>query len=264
MIPALFDLTGRHALVTGATGHLGRAISRALAESGAHVLVNGRDAVTTKNFVAELGLDGLSAEAACFDVCDATAVATHAQSREGKPLHILINNAYSGGGGTAETSEDSAFRDAYEIGLVAAQRMLKSHLPGLRQAVREDSDASVVNVASMYGVVSPDLRTYNSPSGSNPPFYGATKAALIQFTRYAACEFGHEGIRVNALAPGPFPNPKVQQEASGFVSQLVKKVPLGRIGQAGDIGGPMVFLASPAASFVTGTVLKADGGWTAW
>jgi len=115
----------------------------------------------------------------------------------------------------------------------------------------------------MYGVVSPDPRIYGDSGYDNPPNYGAGKAAIIQFTRYAACHLAAKGIRVNAISPGPFPNPKVQ-ENKWFISNLKNKVPLGRIGQPGDLKGAVVFLASEGSSYITGQNIVVDGGWTVW
>lgn len=259
------DLSGRKALVTGATGYLGRAMCLALAKAGAHVLVNSRNAAACAAFVAELTAQGHTADSAVFDVTDADAVAAFIANRGPKtPLHILVNNAASGRGGTLDTATDGDFRAAYDVAVVAAQRLMRGFVPALRAARNRDGDAAILNIASMYGVVSPDLRNYDSADGSNPPFYGAAKAGLIQLTRYAACQFAPEGIRCNALTPGPFPQPAAQRDQPDMVDRLVTRVPLGRIGQAAEIGGPVLFLASPAASYVTGAVLPVDGGWTAW
>jgi NAD(P)-dependent dehydrogenase (short-subunit alcohol dehydrogenase family) len=177
---------------------------------------------------------------------------------------VLINNAYAGGGGTILTTESDQYRQSFEVTLVAAHNLLRAVLPALRLGVEQSGDASVINVASMYGLVSPDLRIYDSAKGANPPFYGAAKAALIQWTRYAACELGPQGIRVNSISPGPFPSDDVKQTAPDFVERLAKRVPLGRVGIATEIQGPVLFLASPAASYVNGANLVVDGGWTAW
>jgi len=258
-------LDGRTALVTGGAGYLGQAMCLALAESGAHVLVNSRRAATCEDFVDRLTARGLSASPAIFDVTDAAAVDGFlADRRPETPLHILVNNASSGRGGTVETATDSDYANAYDIAVIAAQRLIRGLLPALREARRQDGDAAIVNIASMYGVVSPELRNYDSVQGSNPPFYGAAKAGLIHLTRYAACEFAPEGIRCNAIAPGPFPNPKTQRDLPDMVARLVARVPMGRIGDAAEIAGPVTFLASPAASYVTGAIIPVDGGWTAW
>lgn len=259
-----FDLSGRSVLVTGATGYLGQEMARALARAGAHVLVNGRTQQTCTELAERLKADGLKAQAAAFDICDDDAVASFFDHFDAPPLACLINNAYAGGGGTLKTASLEAFRTSYDVAVVSAQRLTVAALPHLRATVAEFGDASIINLASMYGLVSPDPRTYATPEGTNPPFYGAAKAALVQYTRYAACELGPEGIRVNALAPGPFPQTNVLRDAPEFVAMLARKTPLGRVGSAHEIGGPVVFLASPAASFVTGTTLSADGGWTSW
>lgn len=259
-----FSLDGRCALVTGATGHLGREMCRALADAGAHVLVNGRRSASVANLVQELRERGGSADPMVFDVVDAESMRQALASRISQPLHVLVNNAYAGGAGALSTAQSQDYRDSFEVSLVAVDALLRAVLPAMRLAVKRDGDASVVNIASMYGMVSPDPRIYAGPASCNPPFYGAAKAALLQWTRYAACELGAEGIRVNAVSPGPFPSEDVQIANPDFVAKLAAKVPLARIGSAQEIGGPLLFLASPASSFVNGANLVVDGGWTAW
>lgn len=260
----IFSLQGKSALITGATGHLGSAMVSVLAEAGAHVLVNSRSRERSNALVNSLIDKGYSAEAAVFDVTDQQEVSRFFSARQDCPLHILINNAYWGGGGNIELSEAKAYIDSYNVALVAAHNLLVSALHALRKAVQQDGDASVINVASMYAMVSPDHRIYSSPSSVNPPFYGAAKAALLQWTRYAACEFGPEGIRVNSLSPGPFPATSVQAEDPDFINKLAQKVPMGRVGLADEIKGPTLFLASSASSFVNGCNVVVDGGWTCW
>jgi NAD(P)-dependent dehydrogenase (short-subunit alcohol dehydrogenase family) len=116
----------------------------------------------------------------------------------------------------------------------------------------------------MYGIVSPDPRIYKSASEINPPSYGTAKAALLQWTRYAACEFGLEGIRVNSVSLGPFPSIEVQVKSPNFIDKLALRVPMGRIGQSKEAGGPIMFLMSSASSYVNGSNLVVDGGWTSW
>lgn len=260
----LFDIKGRVALVTGATGHLGSAMAAVLAEAGAHVLANSRSRERCNELVAKLTAEGYSAEAAVFDVTKEGEIEHYFSSMTGRSLNILINNAYMGGGGNIELSGPDRYVDSYHVTVLAAHNLLKAALPSLRRAVRESGEASVINIASMYAMVSPDQRIYDSPSGVNPPFYGAAKAGLLQWTRYAACEFGAENIRVNAISPGPFPSLEVRRASPDFVTKLAHKVPMGRVGMAEEIKGPVLFLASAASSYVNGANIVADGGWTCW
>lgn len=260
----IFSLKGKTALITGATGHLGASMAFILAEAGANVLVNSRSPERSNELVATLRAAGLLAESAVFDVTSQDAVKRFVARLESRPLDILVNNAYVGGAGSIELSDTDAYSASYDVTMIAAHRLLKALLPNLRQAAHECGDASVINLASMYALVSPDQRIYDSTSGVNPPFYGAAKAALLHWTRYAACEFGKQGIRVNAISPGPFPSEAVQRSDPAFIGKLKQKVPMGRIGAADEIKGPTLFLASKASSFVNGANLVVDGGWTCW
>ena len=116
----------------------------------------------------------------------------------------------------------------------------------------------------MYGSVSPDPSIYGTSGANNPPHYGAAKAALIQFTRYAACHLASDRIRVNCISPGPFPAAKYLERDPQFAERLSAKNPMGRVGDPMELQGPLLFLASDASSYVTGIDLAVDGGWTAW
>jgi NAD(P)-dependent dehydrogenase (short-subunit alcohol dehydrogenase family) len=260
----IFSLKGKTALITGATGHLGASMAVIFAEAGAKVLINSRTTASCDAFVERLKAEGHLAESAAFDVLSNVDVLAFAERLKDEPLHILVNNAYVGGSGSVEYAESEAYKTSYDVTLIAAHRLLQAMLPSLRLAAQQCGDASVINLSSMYGLVSPDQRIYDSISVVNPPFYGAAKAALLQWTRYAACEFGKEGIRVNAVSPGPFPSPEVQATNPAFVKKLIEKVPVGRIGISDEIKGPLVFLASSAASYVNGANVVVDGGWTSW
>jgi NAD(P)-dependent dehydrogenase (short-subunit alcohol dehydrogenase family) len=254
----LFSLKGRVAAVTGAAGHLGAAMARGLAEAGAKVYLLGRRRESLEFLRDEIIQSGHRAEAAAVDVTNAGMVAAFAEGLPEKRLDVLVNNAFAG-----YTASDDAFAKAYEITVTTAFRLMQKSLPLLRAAAYANGGASVINIASMYGTVSPDPRAYvDSPP--NPPFYGAAKAGLIQLTRHLAAEFAPERIRVNAISPGPFPSPASQQKFPGLMQNLQLKVPLGRLGKPEELAGAVVFLASDAASFVTGINLPVDGGWTAW
>ncbi|WP_215407922.1 SDR family NAD(P)-dependent oxidoreductase [Vibrio gigantis] len=257
----IFSLQGMSVLVTGATGYLGKEMCFGLGEAGAHVLVNSRSEERALELVEELVAKGFSAEKAIFDVGVKVDIDSFFEQFEGD-VNVIVNNAYFGQGGTIKTTKGDEYIDSYRVVVDAAHYIVNRALPKLRASVKSHGYASIINIGSMYGVVSPDLRIYPTAEGTNPPFYGAAKAALIQWTKYAACEFGSEGIRFNSISPGPFPNPTPNSEQ--FISSLAEKVPLGRVGQSAEIKGPIVFLASSASSFVNGANLSVDGGWTVW
>ncbi|WP_414471771.1 SDR family NAD(P)-dependent oxidoreductase [Microvirga sp. M2] len=261
---ALFSLEGKTVLLTGATGHLGRAMSEGLGEAGAHLLINGRDHERVTSLVGELQANGVSAESAVFDVTREEQIVEYFQNRPKLALHALIHNAYYGGSGSIETGEAASYRQSYDVSVVAAHNLMRAALPNLKAAVQEAGDTSFINIASMYGIVSPDPSIYASKQTANPPFYGAAKAAMLQWTRYAACEFGKDGIRVNSISPGPFPSRQVQEDDRVFIHRLSERVPLGRIGVPDELKGPVVFLASGASKYINGANLVVDGGWTCW
>jgi len=264
----LFDLSGRIAMVTGGAGWLGEPMSRALASAGATVIIVGRSLEPLRRLEKSAADNGLKIEAESCDIREEAAV--HALlddviSRYGR-LDVLINNASAViEGGKGLDAPDSAFAEAADLHLGASWRLVNSALPGLRAAVAATGDASVINIGSMYGKVSPLPHLYAETGQSpNPAYYGAAKAGLLQMTRWLACRLGPEKVRVNSISPGPFPQWNARERAPDFVAELDKKSPLGRIGSRNEIAGPVLFLASSASSYVTGADLAVDGGWTAW
>lgn len=256
----LFRLDGKTAFVSGARGHLGAAMAAALAEAGAHVIVNGRDEPALNQFAQSLRARGLSTEPAAFDAHDVTRLRSFFGGL--KRLDVLVNNI-----GFMEMKPFAALQPAdftatYAATVGTAFESVRAALPALREAVAASGDASVINVSSMYGQVAPDARLYDSPAQQSPFHYGPAKAGLEQLTRHLAAELGPEKIRVNALVPGPFP--KAGKMPPGLEGRLAARTMLGRIGQPDEIAGPVLFLAAPASCFVTGASLNVDGGWTAW
>jgi NAD(P)-dependent dehydrogenase (short-subunit alcohol dehydrogenase family) len=266
-LPSLFRLDGRVAFVSGATGWLGRHIAEILASAGAHVILNARSSSQLQNLCAEFEEKRLAVSSACFDVADFGAIdafVEDASQRFGR-LDVIVNNAYSGRPGTIETATTEDFDQAYRVSVLAAFHLIRQSLPLLKAATQHvPSGASVINVSSMYGVVSPDPSIYGTSGANSPPYYGAAKAALLQMTRYAACHLAPDRIRVNAISPGPFPAQKYLDADPAFRSRLEQKVPMRRTGDPRELRGPFLFLASDASSFVTGINLAVDGGWTAW
>jgi len=253
-----FRLDGRHVFISGAAGHFGCAIAHALSQAGAHLILNGRNESRLKALAADFP----SAECAAFDVADFAAVRAFFAARS--RLDVIINNAISMTPKPREALTAEDFEQTYRSSVTAAFEISRAALPALQRAVAENGDASIINIASMYAAVAPDARIYANPDQASPFHYGPAKAALLQLTRHLAADLGPLRIRVNALVPGPFPRPQVQSADPAFAARLAAKTMLGRLGEAHEIAGPVQFLASPASSFVTGSTLCVDGGWTAW
>ena len=257
----LFRLDGSVAFVSGAAGHLGRPMVRALCEAGAHVILNGRNGARLDDFAKELKAAGYACECAPFDMGDFARVREFFAGRE--RLDVLVNNAIAMTPKPFDKLEPADFAETYASSVTAAFEAVRAALPALRKAVTAAGEARIVNVASMYAAVSPDKRIYAKPEQASPFHYGPAKAAILQLTRHLAAELGPEKIRVNALVPGPFPQPQVAADDPAFAERLAGRTMLGRLGQAPEIAGPLLFLASAASGYVTGASLAVDGGWTA-
>ncbi|MCC6683279.1 MAG: SDR family oxidoreductase [Phycisphaeraceae bacterium] len=251
----LFDLSQRVALVAGGGGYLGEPVCHALAAHGAHVIVADLNLDAARRVAQGADKFG-SAEARQLDVGDEASIV---QVIESIPtLDALVNMATFSFGKELDQITAEQWNTGLNVTLTGP--FLLSRAAAERMPQR---GGSIVHFASMYGLVSPDPRAYEGICSPNPPDYGAAKAALLQLTRYQAVFWAKRRIRVNAVAPGPFPNPQLQTDAR-FIDRLSQRVPLGRVGRAQEIAGAVVYLSSEAASFVTGTCLTVDGGWTAW
>lgn len=256
-----FDLSDRVAWVAGGAGLLGTAVSSALAQHGAHVIVSDLRAERCDALVESIRAAGGSAEGLPLDVGDEPAVARAADAayaRRGR-LDAAVNMTCF----TTARPMESMTGDEWEKGMHVT---LTGAFLFAREAVRlmrPRKRGSIVQFSSMYGMVSPDPNMYgNQPV--NPIDYGVAKAGVLQMVRYQAVMLAKDNVRVNAIVPGPFPNPAGQGADAGFCARLCAKVPLGRVGKAEEIAGAVVFLASDASSFVTGTQIVIDGGWSAW
>lgn len=256
----LFRLDGKTAFVSGSRGHLGAGMARALAQAGAHVIVNGRDAEALTHFAAGLAGEGLSVQPAAFDAHDVASIRGFFGRLE--RLDILVNNiGFMQAKPLAELAPED-FAATYGATVITAFESVRASLPALKAAVAAGGDASVINVSSIYGQVAPDGRLYDRREQQSPFHYGPAKAGLEQLTRHLAAELGPEKIRVNALVPGAFPKPG--KMPAGLEARLAARTMLARIGGADEIAGPLLFLAAPASTYVTGASLIVDGGWTAW
>lgn len=252
MLEARFGLGGRVALVTGSSGGIGLTIARALCEAGATVVLNGRNAVRLEEAKAWLRQLGYEADTAVFDVTRSdeakTAVAQVVQSH-GR-IDILVNNAGIQHRAPLHEFAEDDFRRVMDTNLVSAFVVGQAVALGMI----ERRQGSIVNICSVQSELA---RPSIAP-------YAASKGGLKMLTKGMALDWGRYGIRVNGLAPGYFQTDlnKALVADEKFLSWLEQRTPLGRWGDVDELAGAAIFLASDAASFVTGHILYVDGGIT--
>ena len=249
----LFSLEGRVALVTGVSRGLGWAIAETLAEHGAHVVLSSRDQAALEKRAAELDKRGLSAQARAFDAADRAAGAetvAAVQAEHGR-LDILVNNAGMVHRGPIAELADEDWDRVIEVNLTAVMRLSRD--AGRQMAAR--GHGRIINTASIMGLVArPGVASYV-----------ASKGGLVALTRALAVEFGPQGVNSNAIAPGYVVSDMTAELHNDpeFDSFVRGRTPLGRWGEAKEIGAVALFLASDASSYVNGHLLVADGGLTA-
>jgi NAD(P)-dependent dehydrogenase (short-subunit alcohol dehydrogenase family) len=262
-------LDGRVAVVTGAYGRLGPVWCDALLDAGAMVI--GLDLATASlsaPFRALQQTAGDRLRTAVADVLDRSSLVAVRERCEadGQVPSVLVNNA-----GIDQPPGPAVTYRLEEIPLEVFGRVLDVNLLGAFQASQVFASAmlrerrgSIINIGSLYASVSPDVRFYDhlpaDPPFLKPPAYGASKAALVNLTRYLATHWGPQGVRVNALSPGGVEGGQDPE----FKRKFTGRVPLGRMAAADDLRGPLIFLASDASSYVTGVDLVVDGGFTSW
>lgn len=258
----LFSLHEKVVLITGGSGHLGAAMSEGVLKYGAKLYIASRNQKKNAEYVHYLS-EKYNTEVfhIYLDTTDNSTVQKAVKEillTEGK-IDVLINNSYSGTSGDILSVTEDDWLKTFDGSIHSTYRLIKEVLPSMINR----KSGSIINIASMYGVVSPNPEVYGNSGQNNPPHYGASKAAIIQFSKYLAGHYGKEGIRVNAISPGPFPNQTTQQNKE-FIEELAKKNPLGRVGRPEELQGIVVLLASNAGSYITGQNISVDGGWTAW
>jgi NAD(P)-dependent dehydrogenase (short-subunit alcohol dehydrogenase family) len=261
----LMSLKGRQALITGANGHIGRVIALTLAELGADLILVDRPGSDYKKLVNEItnnfkvGIQTLDCDLGLQN--DRKKLISDLCNKNIK-LSILINNAAFVGdtnldGWVTKFEQQSVdtWRSALEVNLTAAFSLIQ----GLTPLLEKSKGANIINIGSTYGTWAPDHRLYEGTSMGNPAAYAASKAGLIQLTRWLATTLA-SNIRVNTISPGGI----YRNQPEIFVKRYNARTPLGRMATEDDFCGAIAYLASDLSSYVTGQNLAVDGGWGIW
>lgn len=264
-IAELQSLRGRTALITGGAGHVGAAFAETLAELGARVaVVDLREtaaAAVAKRVQRAFGVPALGLGVDLADEQAVRALPGLVANAWGR-LDVLVNcaafvgtSALPGWAVPFERQSADTWRQAIEVNLTAVFCLTQAAAPLLAHS----GHGSVVNIASIYGMVGPDLRLYQGSSLGNPAAYAASKGGLLQYTRWLATVLAPR-VRVNAITPGGI----LRGQPKSFVTAYTRRTPLGRMACEADMKGALAYLASDLSSYVTGQNLVVDGGWTVW
>jgi NAD(P)-dependent dehydrogenase (short-subunit alcohol dehydrogenase family) len=230
-------------------------MARALAEAGARVALVDRDVAGCEALAGEPGFE--ASAAFCADLTqpdEVVALAAAIEAHFGR-VDVLVNNAGIGVFTPFEERTEDEFEAVLDINVKAGWRCIQAF-----RAALESARGNVINIGSVYGVVSPDPRVYGDSGRNSGEVYGASKAAMIQMTRYFAVHLAPVQIRVNSITPGGV----FAGQDPAFVEAYEARTPMGRMGRPEDLAGAVVYLASDAAGYVTGHNLVVDGGFTAW
>jgi NAD(P)-dependent dehydrogenase (short-subunit alcohol dehydrogenase family) len=256
----LFDLTGKTSLITGASGHLGGALARALAEAGSRVVVTSRDLERAREVAVKLpDPNSVGHFGAVLDHMDTAQLEAHfgAIVEKSGRIDVLVNNGHEhcANDWTDISGEQFTRVLANATGYFLLARLVRQH------ALYRSAPVSVIMLGSMYGQVASYPDAYNDIGPASSVAYHTLKGGVLHLTRHLAIYWADDGVRVNSLSPGPFPADSV---APGLIDSLEKHSPLRRMGRPDELKGAVVFLASDASSYMTGQNLVIDGGWTAW
>jgi NAD(P)-dependent dehydrogenase (short-subunit alcohol dehydrogenase family) len=264
-IAKLMSLRNRRALVTGAAGGIGRAITQTLAELGADILLVDRPGASYGGLIEEVEKTW-GVQVRTFD-CDLEVQEDRDQLiqsvlRESAGLDVLINNAafvsatgLKGWGTAFEEQTVETWRRALEVNLTAAFDLSK----GLAPLLKQSKGGNIINISSIYGSYGPDYSLYTDTSMGNPAAYAASKGGLIQLTRWLATTLAPQ-VRVNAISPGGV----FRNQPETFVKRYEARTPLKRMATEDDFRGAIAYLSSDLSSYVTGQNLAVDGGWGIW
>lgn len=252
----LFSLKGQCAVVVGGAGKIGFPMAQALAEAGAKVYIASRNRDNYLMSVRKLQSSGLDVEGVTFDQSNETNVLHVVEkiSKDYKIPDILINSGSS-------RPMQKFFHDTvdnWDKSMAVNARGMFITCRAFGNAMAAQGRGSIINISSIYGMVAPDMSIYEELDFETEPDYPFIKGGIISFSKYLSSYYSKQNVRVNCISPGGFFN----NQPELFVSKYIAKTPLGRMAYHDDMKGVALFLASEASSYITGSVIPVDGGWT--
>ncbi len=265
MLSEIMSLHGRRALITGGCGHIASIFTDTLCSMGCDLILVDRNKEALEKRQSEL-IQKWSRSIA-IRVCNLELESERNAliefvTNDHEPMNILINNAAFVGdaslqGWTVDFSEQTieTWRRALEVNLTAAFHLSQ----GLIQKLSENGNGSIINIGSIYGELGPDWRIYDGTKMGNPAAYSVSKGGLFQLTRWLASTVAPD-VRVNAISPGGVSRGQDEK----FVEEYVSRTPMGRMAKEDDFMGALAFLSSDASAYVTGQIIRVDGGWGVW
>lgn len=255
----IFSLQNKIIAITGATGYLGSAMCEHLHQSGAIVILLVRNIDKAQILCQSLGID--SNQIIPIDITDPTSIhqAFWLIIERFKRLDVLVNNAAFTKPKNFGNYTKNDWIENFEGSVIATDMLIQE----ATKYMKPKQFGRLINISSMYGMLSPDESIYPNEASINPLAYGIGKAGIIQYTKYAAMKLAKFNITVNTISYGPFPNPNNVIDET-FLQALASKTFLKRIGQAKEVTSAVFFLALDESSYVTGQNIVVDGGWTSW
>jgi NAD(P)-dependent dehydrogenase (short-subunit alcohol dehydrogenase family) len=260
----LFDLSGKIAIVTGGTGLFGKPISTSLAETGATVIIASRGVEKCREVAEELTSRGYKAEGMFLDLSDETSIKDFVAAviKKYKRIDVLVNNSVSREG--YKKLEETTKTD-WELSQAINSTGLMLINKEVVQYMMQQRAGSIINIGSIQGSVGPNFEVYGGTGMSSPLNYTYDKWGMVGLTKWMANYYGKYNVRVNCISPGGYgPGVEASFGENEFTNNYKKLTPLRRFANDDDIKGPIVFLASDAAAYITGHNLLVDGGWTSW
>ena len=263
-VEQLFDLSGKVVIITGAAGNLGSRYVDGLSQFGANVVLADIDYIKCKQMAKKIKEKYLTdPEPIKLDLTKKKSISNVVSKvlKKYSKIDVLINNAaYQGNDKIRKTSFENLSLDDWNKSISVNLTGVFLMCQQVGKIMKKQKQGNIINIGSTYGLVAPDQRIYGDSGQNAAAFYSASKGGVINLTRYLASYWNRTGIRVNTLTPGGVGN----NQKSNFIKKYSNKTMLGRMAKKDEYVAAILFLSSDASSYMTGSNLIIDGGWTAW